>query len=179
MFVEKANLSERNLEVVLCGSRTDAFEDFKNAPSDERSFALLLVDAERPVKAPAANAKPWDHLRQSPDGWSRPRSATVEQCHLMVQVMESWFLADAEALGAYYGQGFKRSTLPKNSNIESVSKQDIVRGLSRATRDTSKKEFDKGKHSFEILAKLDPAKVRQKSPYADRLFSTLERLCQP
>ena len=172
-------MTVRNLEVVLCGSRTHAFEDFKNAPADGQSLALLLVDAERPVKAPAVNAKPWEHLKQSPDGWIRPKTVTDEQCHLMVEVMESWFLADVEALETYYDQGFKRSMLPRNTNIESVSKQDVIRGLSRATRDTSKRKYDKGKHSFEILADLNPTRVRQKSPYAERFLSTLERLCQP
>ena len=137
-FIEKAKLTVRNLEVVLCGSRTHAFEDFKNAPADGQSLALLLVDAERPVKAPAVNAKPWEHLKQSPDGWIRPKTVTDEQCHLMVEVMESWFLADVEALETYYDQGFKRSMLPRNTNIESVSKQDVIRGLS--TRYTGYKQ---------------------------------------
>ena len=33
--------------------------------------------------------------------------AADADCHLMVQVMESWFLADAEALGEYFKDRFK------------------------------------------------------------------------
>ena len=176
-FIEKAKLTGRNVEVVLCGSRTDALEDFKGAPGDKK-IHLLLVDAERPVRTPAANAKPWEHLKQRPDGWSRPGDATDEQCHLMVQAMESWFLADMDALESYYGQGFRKSALPRNPSVEEVPKQDLVRGLRQATRSTSKGTYSKGKHSFEILAELDPAKVRSKSPYAERFLSTLEELCQ-
>ncbi len=177
-FLEKAEQVGRNPEVVLCGSRTHAFEDFKNAPADGQSLALLLVDAERPVKAPAANAKPWEHLKQSPDGWIRPKTVTDEQCHLMVEVMESWFLADVEALETYYDQGFRKSALPRNPKIEAVPKQDIIKGLEQATRATRKKNYNKGKHSFEILALLDPAKVRKQSPFADRFFEELQRISQ-
>ena len=177
-FIEKAKLTVRNLEVVLCGSRTDAFEDFKNAPAEKLSLVLLLVDAERPVKAPVADPKPWEHLKENPDNWNRPRIATDDQCHLMVQIMESWFLADVEALEKYYGQGFRQSALPRNPKIEAVPKQDIIKGLEQATRATRKKNYNKGKHSFEILALLDPAKVRKQSPYADRFFEELQRISQ-
>ena len=91
----------------------------------------------------------------------------------MVQAMESWFLADKEALTAYYGQGFRRQSLPANPNIEQIPKNDVLDGLQRATQGVSKGPYHKGKHGFEILARLDPMKVRGASPYADRLIRTL------
>ena len=97
----------------------------------------------------------------------------------MVQIMESWFLADVEALEKYYGQGFRQSALPRNPKIEAVPKQDIIKGLEQATRATRNcQNYNKGKHSFEILALLDPAKVRKQSPYADRFFEELQRISQ-
>ena len=129
---------------------------------------MLLVDAEGPVSA----SGPWQHLKTH-DGWNRPDGATDSQCHLMVQVMESWFLADADALESFYGQDFRKRALPANSNVEHVSKRDVLDGLAGATRDTKKGSYDKGAHSFDILANLDPAKVRRASPHADCLIRAL------
>ena len=88
----------------------------------------------------------------------------------MVEVMESWFLADPDTLESFYGQGFRRNALPANPNIEGVFKQDVFNGLGQATRDTKKSSYNKGAHSFDILAELDPAKVRGASPHAERLI---------
>ena len=133
---------------------------------------MLLVDAEGPVSAPATAAQPWQHL-QARDGWERPPRATDGQCHLMVQVMESWFLADREALGAYYGQGFRAGSLPQNPNVEQVAKDDVLNRLEQATRDTNKGRYNKGKHSFDLLERLVPSKVTNASPYAKRFIDAL------
>ena len=154
--------------IVACGSRQNAYDSFKTAHVHEDGNVMLLVDAEAPV----TSQEPWQHLNAR-DGWERPDAATNEQCHLMVQVMESWFLADVDVLASFYGNGFRRVSLPQNPNIEQVSKQDIDDGLTDATRHVTKGRYSKGKHSFEILAKLDPAKVRKASPYADRLIGAL------
>ena len=87
-------------------------------------------------------------------------------------------MPDVAALEPYYDQGFRKSALPRNPKIEAVPKQDIIKGLEQATRATRKKNYNKGKHSFEILALLDPAKVRRQSPYADRFFEELQRISQ-
>ena len=154
--------------IEAAGGRDQAFEAFRAAHERETRTVVLLVDAEGPV----TGAGTWQHL-QSRDGWSRPHSASDDQCHLMVQVMESWFLADADALEAFYGRGFRRQALPRNPNVEAVPKQDVLNGLDRATADTGKRDYDKGKHSFRILATLDPSKVGSASPYAKRLIETL------
>ena len=133
---------------------------------------MLLVDAEGPVTAPATAAQPWQHL-QARDGWQRPPGATDDQCHLMVQMMESWFLTDAQAVSDYYGQGFHAGSLPQNPRIEQVARRDVEDGLNRATRNTGKGNYNKGRDSFEVLARLDPAKVTNASPYAKRLIDTL------
>ena len=88
--------------------------------------------------------------------------------------MESWFLADVDALESFYGQRFQRGALPQNPNVEQVSKQRVWDGLTRATRSTGKGSYKKGAHSFQILANLNPAKVRGASPHADRFIRALE-----
>ena len=91
----------------------------------------------------------------------------------MVQVMESWFLADADAVESYYGAAFRKQALPRNPNVEQVPKEDVLRDLDRAARGTQKGGYSKGKHGFEILDRLDPDKVRAASPYANRFLGTL------
>ncbi len=87
--------------------------------------------------------------------------------------MESWFLADADAVESYYGRGFRRQALPQNPNVEQVPTQDVLRGLGGATRRTPKGRYSKGKHAFELLERIDPAKVRAASPYADRFIGAI------
>lgn len=170
-FLEKAGLTGRLPRIVAGGSRRNAFERFKTAHDHGNGTVLLLVDAEGPVTADGV----WQQL-QARDGWQRPNGATDEQCHLMVEVMESWFLADREALEAFYGQGYRSNALPPRQNVEEVPTEDVFNGLAQATRNSTKGGYDKGAHGFKILEKLDPAKVRDGSPHADRFISTLSRL---
>ena len=169
-FFEKAGLadSRRMPTIVPCGGRQNAYNRFRGALSKGNRDAILLVDSEGPVTA----LSPWLHLKAR-DNWDRPNGATEEQCHLMVQVMETWFLADREALQTHYGQGFRAPALPQNPNIEDISKDDVLAGLNRAARDTGKGAYNKSSDSFTILEKLDPAKVRQRSGYADQLILAL------
>ena len=169
-FIEKAGLQGRMPRIVACGSRGDAYDSFKTAHAHEDGTAMFLVDAEGPVEEAQG---PWQHL-EIRDGWQRPDAATDEQCHLMVQVMESWFLADVDALALFYGGDFRRQALPANPNVEQVAKQDVLDRLEQSTHDTGKGHYSKGKHSFELLATLNPAKVREASAYADRLILALE-----
>ena len=170
-FFEKAGLAgaRQMPKIVPCGGRQNAYNRFRSGSANNNEDAMLLVDSEGPVTTPG----PWDHLKDR-DNWDRPANSTDEQCHLMVQIMETWFLADREALQSYYGQGFRAQGLPsQNRNIEEIDKRDVLDILSRAVRGTGKKSYSKGRDSFAILEKLDPAKVRQASGYADRLIRAL------
>ena len=168
-FVQRAGLAGNMPRIVACGPRGDAYNSFKIAHAQKSADAILLVDSEVPVTA----SGPWQHLKSS-DGWDCPSGTTDDQCHLMVQVMESWFLADKDALASFYGQGFKSQALrAANPNIEQAPKQDVLNRLAQATRDTGKGSYKKGSISFEILGMLDPEKVRNASPYAHSFLSAL------
>ena len=154
--------------IVACGDRNNTYDSFKAGHATGGINAVLLVDAEGPVSAKTA----WGHLRKR-DGWSRPRGTSDEQCHLMVQVMESWFLADVKALEGYFGWGFRRGALPKIADIEMVRKQDVEEGLERGAKGTVKGGYRKGRDSFEVLGRLDPGKVREASEHAERFLRVL------
>ncbi len=94
----------------------------------------------------------------------------------MVQVMESWFLADRRVLADYYGQGFTAGSLPGQPNIELISKQDVFRALKQASKNTKTKgEYHKTKHGFDLLELIDPNLVRAASGHAERLVIVLQR----
>lgn len=160
-------------KVIACGSRREAFDDFRTALRQHPDeHVVLLVDAEAPVDP---DKTIWEHLKQR-DSWEQPAGATEDNTHLMVQCMESWFLADPETLEDYFGQGFQSSALPKNPHVENIPKITVFRALADATRQTkSKGSYSKGGHSFAILARIDPNKVRRASPHAERLAVALLR----
>jgi hypothetical protein len=161
-------------KVVPCGSRSQAFKDWKHAFSnDPEAVCLLLVDSEEAVRG-----SPWDHVRtRQGDGWDKPDDATDDQLHFMVQAMEAWLIADPDTLASHYGQGFKRSALPARKDVEAIPKPELYDALSRATKETrTKGTYDKS-HGFLLIGQLDPNKVLATCPHAARFFSILTSAC--
>jgi hypothetical protein len=177
-FLQKAGFAGRMPRITACGGRRDAFDSFRTALENPASgdTCLLLVDSEAPVTV----TSPWDHLAHRPgDQWQKPPQATDDHCHLMVQCMETWFLADRETMLVFFGQGCLESALPRNANIERVPKDDLYVALENATKDCKTKHtYGKGEHSFQLLALIDPAKVSHASPWAKRFLDTLNRLAR-
>jgi len=162
----------RSFTVIASGDRNSAFKNFclalKRHPDD---YIILLVDSEE-----AVTTSTWQHLRDRPgDHWRRPDAANEDQAHLMVQAMEAWLLADQQVLTAYYGQGFLAGSLPGQPNIELIPKQDVFRALRDASRKTKKGEYHKTRHGFDLLERIDPARVSAASHHADRLLAVLQR----
>lgn len=186
-FFDKAGFKGRMPSIVACGSRNAAFDDFKTALGCAATgeFVVLLVDSEAPVtvdsKTKAFQSRPM-HLT-SRDGWKMPTGATDENVHLMVQSMETWFLADVQALETYFGSGFKKDKLKVQPVLEAMGKTMLMKQLADATAATKSKsqyhDRTKGEHSFEILAELDPEKVRKACPHAETLLSVLNKKLPP
>lgn len=177
-FFRKAGMDRRMPRIVSCGGRSNTYESFRTSHenSGDDDFPILLVDSEAEVSGGDA----WEHVRTR-DGWQRPDGATPDQLHLMVQAMEAWFHADKEKVEGYYGRGFRTGALSQRPEIDNIPKADLLAGLKAATRACPiKGEYSKGGHSFEILALIDPAKVRAASPmHAGRLLNVLDRICVP
>lgn len=172
-FFAKTPLLGRMPKVIACGGRSKTFDRFRralaNASPDET--VVMLVDSEALV-----TELPWSHLKQR-DGWDRPDGAAEKNVHLMVQCMEAWFLADKDTLAAFFGQGFNRNKLPRRPSVEEVPKADLEKGLKEATRGCATKgAYDKGLHSFEILARLDTERILKASPHAKRLVADLLKM---
>ena len=157
-------------QIIMCGSRNDAFRNFKNALKDHpNAFNVLLVDSEAAV---TTSTSPWKHLK-SRDTWDSPIGVNDTHCYLMVQTMESWLIADIDTLKKYYGQKFNENPIPKNPNVEQIDKNTLEQSLKTATCKTSKGEYQKIQHASQLLEMLNVAIVRNASAHCDRLFTTL------
>jgi hypothetical protein len=159
---------EHRPRVIACGSREDTFDSFQTARrSHPEALNLLLVDAEL-----AVHGEPRSHLQEH-EGWDLGE-ATRDTCHLMVQVMEAWLIADPETLAAFFGEGFRDNALPGGQDVEQVRKTDLMNGLRMATRDSRRGRYHKIQHGPKVLGRLDPRKVWDRAQHCDRLFRFLE-----
>ncbi len=167
---DRARKKRIHWSIITCGGRTSTFDDFQTAlRSHPDALNVLLVDAEAPVTP----GSPWEHLKsRSGDGRDNP-GMEDKHCHLMVQTMEAWLIADRERLREYYGQGFRENALPDNPNVEEIDKKILMAALKRATRGTNKKEYHKTRDAPKILERIRPAEVGARASSCRRLFQTL------
>ena len=153
--------------IIACGTRNHTYDNFLTAlESHQNAFNVLLVDSEGLV-----SNSPCKYLSEH-DNWILNREL-IDNCHLMVQIMESWLVADVSTLKSFYGQNFNENAIPRNSDVEMINKDDVKSSLKRATRNTTKGEYHKIRHGPELLGQLNISKIRQASNHCDRLFNTL------
>ncbi len=145
----------QRLTLVSGGNRSETEKDFLLAEkSHPECWNLLLIDSDAPLI---------DEARHP-------------QRYFMVQVMESWFLGDREALAKYFGREFSANALRGSPmTIESIPKADVLRDLDDATRKCPKQKYSDAKvvHGRELLGSIDRDKVRRASPECNRLFQAL------
>lgn len=170
-LLEKCNVG-RSPALKAGGSRENTYKLFSIAHSKTAgAYVALLVDSEEPV---ADIDQPWAHLQQR-DGWTKPENADDDQVLLMTTCMETWIAADRDALQRHY-RNLQVSALPALNDMESRDRHAVQDALARATRNCTK-AYQKGKPSFEVLAQLDPAVLRQHLPSFRRVERILrERL---
>ena len=168
-FFEKAGVGGKT-KIVRGGGREQTYKRFSTAVLNTipGTVPFLLVDSEDAV---ALGRSTWHHLLDR-DNWPRPNGAGDDQAFLMVQVMETWFLADREALQKYFGNKLKGQAFKTWPNLEDVPKQQVLNALKTATA-SCRKGYSKGEISFELLAQIDPVRVEDACPHAKAL---LERL---
>lgn len=172
-FFTAAGLKGRMPRVVRGQGRKRTYDLFKTAVTNPApdTLPLLLVDSEDAVDP---NHTVWDHLK-SRDGWDRPHGAGSDDAFLMVQVMETWFLADRDALRKYFGPKLNENVFVEWPDLEAVPKITILKTLEKATA-SCKTNYAKGQTSFEVLARVDPAEVEKRCPHARQLLTRLRNL---
>ena len=128
----------------------------------ERDFGIALR------KHPMA----WNVLLRDSEGPLDPNrpASHAGSIFWMVEMMESWFHADKDALEGYYKTGFRKDALKPNPNVEEIPKHDLIEGLKAATKDTTKGKYHKTKHAPILLQSIKPALVRKAAPICERIF---------
>ncbi len=172
----KAGFRGRMPRVLPGGSRNSTYDDFLTSIRDSKDshFPVLLVDSEDPVGGP-----PWDHVRKR-DGWERPAGAEDDQAQLMVTCMETWIIADREALRRVFGSELQLSALPPTNNLESRSRGMVQDSLERATAPCGRRrEYRKGRRSFQALSEVNPEALTACLPHFRRLIECIERRMRP
>ncbi len=159
-------------KIVACGGRKNAYDMFNiamtSAGYDE--YPILLVDSEDPI----SSDRPWDHLHVR-DRWDRPVGANDDQAQMMATCMETWIMADHEALQKVFGYCLRRGSLIPANNLEERSRQELLEALKSATDNCGRnKGYDKGKRSFQILAELNTRSLENLS-YFCRFKEALSR----
>jgi hypothetical protein len=139
-------------------------------------FAPPVATYGRPVRAfriaLETHSSAWNVLlldREDTDE-AEIRKKHLENCDpesvfWMVQIMESWFLADPEALGTVF-KGLNEAVVRGNPKVEEIPKADVPERLKKAANG----EYHKVKHGVKLLGLIDPAKVRKAAPNCDRMF---------
>lgn len=170
-FFRAAGLAGRLPSVIRGKSRERTFDLFRTAVQNPRTgvLPLLLVDSEGPVAGHTA----WQHL-QARDGWVRPNGAADDQAFLMVQLMETWFLADRDLLRRYFGPALRENVLRAWPDLEAVPKATVLSALGQATA-ACRTPYAKGKISFDLIAHLDPTTVENACPHARLLLDHLRQ----
>lgn len=169
-FFEKAGLRKMP-RPIRGGGRGQTFDAYCTAVKTRRSdeLPLLLVDSEDLVNV---GHDAWQHLKAS-DKWTKPRGAETADAFLMCTCMETWFVADREALKAFFNDCWKDKALPKWPDLEKVEKGRILQALDKATAGCGDRKYAKGKVSFDLLKVIDPKEVERHLPSARALLDRL------
>jgi hypothetical protein len=153
ILLENCGFRNNMLKLVSCGGRESAFQDFQIAHKNKSNsdFVAMLIDSEEIL---TDLNETWNHLKIR-DSWDKPPGSENEQVLFMTTCMETWIVADRDALIKHYGSKLQEKALPSLVNLESRSHQEIQNDLSHATRNCSN-AYKKGKRSFFVLEKLSP-----------------------
>lgn len=149
--------------LVACGGRKAVYDRFCIAlEMSGGEYVAMWIDSEEPM---ANIEKAWNHLQQvtTVPRWESPAGAKDEQVLFMATCMETWIVADIAALKEHYGQYLQESALPPLVALENRDRHDVQEKLIKASRNCSN-AYSKGKRSFDVLAKLNPATLRQHLP---------------
>jgi hypothetical protein len=160
---------EKRCDFHLIAAKGTPDRDFQTAiKTHPDAWNILLKDSEGPTAGDLSSS-----LCEQ-NQWSQSHAKSI---FWMVEMMESWFHADKDALERFYGPGpkFRRNALKANHNVEQISKKDLKDGLSTATRDTSKGDYydHKTSHGPKLLASITPELVQNAAPHCKELFQAV------
>ena len=158
------------LQFVACTDRGTTIKQFSHSVRTKSHISLLLVDSEGPVRTSVTQHLRVDYKDEIP--------GEERQYHLMVQTMESWFVADAEALQRYFGPNATIRNLPLQGSVEDIPKERLYTLLHEVAKSGGRAGYRKGTDQAELLLLIDPDKVAERSPHFHRFRQTLRELTE-
>ena len=137
-------------------------------PTQAGALRILLIDSERPA---AEVTKPWKYLPKC----KRPNWADDRSCYLMVQCLETWLLADPEAIRVHYDEKSKPCFRPRELKawppLETVDRKILQKALEKATENCTRPYF----HAYgNVLIAVVSREKLMKLPSVERLFKDLK-----
>ena len=92
----------------------------------------------------------------------------------MVTSMETWIVADREAIKAKFSNCWRKNSLPSLTDLEAKGRKAIFDALVDTTRDCGKRKYAKGKISFDMLQRVSPKTLKKHLPSFVRVVRILK-----
>ena len=153
-------------QIIAGGSRSDISNKFKTI----FPHSIVLIDSEKEIPCDETINK-WDFLCEN-EKWNKPEGATEDNLFFMAACMESWIVADENALQEFYGKCFQPK-LPHTIELSTVAKDSILKSLKESTKGCNK-IYNK-QDSFKILEKVAIDKITTSNSYAKEFFDFLKQ----
>ncbi len=173
-LLAKMGFDGRQPRLVACGGRGAVYDRFCTAHAGgAEAFIAMWIDSEEPMTNIEAA---WEHLQTvtTVRSWPRPDGARDDQVLFMTTCMESWIAADRDTLKDHYGKKLQENALPALENLENRDRHEVQDKLAQATRNCLN-AYEKGKRSFIILGRLNPAALEGHLPSFARVRRILNQ----
>ncbi len=170
---ERARQKRIGFKLISGGSNVETVKDFIRScrlhPSD---LNILLIDSEGPVPSTAGFIR----TLRSRDFWDANATCDDGQLNFMVQAMESWFIADPQALIERFGHRFDVKQLPNPQNAESIPPARLTDSIKRGLRSSgAKRRYDKVSDGAKLLELVDESRVSRNCAHFRRLRDFLSQ----
>ena len=126
-FFDKAGVDGQTLEIGVGGGQNETFALFGgqlaryDGQEETEPKPLMLVDSEEPVES---GRTAWEHLQSRPrQRFQQPTDADDHSAFLMVQAMETWFIADRPALQRFFGPSFDARAFQDLPALETITQR--------------------------------------------------------
>ncbi len=180
---------------IPCGGREQAYKRFKTYHSKKREgeYIAMLIDSEITIdneKCGSADSlvlNAWTHLQEVPlrelgmSAMPQPTGAQDDQVLFMTTCMETWIVADRDAISAYFHPKplhyINLSSLPSLTELETKDRHTIQKSLETATKDCSNayKHGEKATRAYKCVGELNPDTLEQHLPNFKRVRSILKQ----
>jgi uncharacterized protein YneR len=155
--------------VKLARGRSQAMKAFLDEVAQGKN-AVLLVDSEGALQHDTGHA--FLVATAADHGVPQIAGANVDDVHLMVQVMESWFFADPQGIKSVVRNLDTGSLInelaTRNGNVELIPKK----AAQQIFRQACNSRYEKVKH-LEFVGRIDEVKLEAASRCAAALFRRL------